>query len=82
MKKSNTEISINQLADLAQEIESQDPIEWEDLSINELTAYRLMASHVIEMSDDPLTLKATIVKLLVENFITNLKLEKNYGSSI
>lgn len=69
-------VTISQLAQLAQEAEITDPIDWGYLNIDEKTAYRMMAAHVIELPDDCLTLKAIAVKLLVENFVTNLKLEK------
>lgn len=72
-------ITVTQLAQLAQEAEMQDPIEWDYLNIDESTAYKMMATHVIEMDDNVLTLKATVVKLLVENFVTNLKLEQERG---
>ena len=72
-------ITVNQLAELAQESEVSDPIDWDYLNIDETTAYRMMAAHVIEMKNDPLTLKAIVVKLLVENFVTNLKLEQKRG---
>jgi hypothetical protein len=74
-------VTVDQLAKLAREAEISDPIDWDYLNINEETAYLLMASHVIEMSNDPLTLKASIVKMLVENFVTNLKLEKARGNN-
>jgi hypothetical protein len=44
------------------------------LAIGEHDAYKLMAAHVLEMNNDDLTNKAIIVKLLVENFVLNLKL--------
>lgn len=72
MKRQNTHL----LAELAQEIELTDPIDWSELSIDETTAYRLMAAHVVDMSNDALTLKASVVKLLVENFVLNLKLDQ------
>ena len=66
---------VNVIVELAQETEITDPIDWSDLNISELEAYRLMASHVREMDlSNDLTTKATIVKLLVENFVLNLKL--------
>jgi hypothetical protein len=68
--------NIHLLAELAQEIELTDPIDWSELAIDETTAYRLMAAHVADMSNDELTLKASVVKLLVENFVLNLKLEQ------
>lgn len=64
-----------QLAELAMEVEITDPIDWGNLSIDERTAYQLMATHVLEMDNDEITAKAVIVKLLVENFVLNLKLQ-------
>jgi hypothetical protein len=34
----------------------------------------MMASHVMEMDDNPTVNKSIIVKLMVENFVLNLKL--------
>lgn len=66
---------VNVIAELAQDSEVTDPIDWEELSIDEGTAYKLMASHVLEMdlSDINVT-RAIITKLIVENFVLNLKL--------
>ena len=69
-------MNVNQLAELAQSAEISDPIDWDYLNIDETSAYKLMAAHVIDLTDDPLTLKATCVKLLVEKFLINLKLEQ------
>jgi hypothetical protein len=75
-------ITVKQLAELAQESEISDPIDWGLLAIKEETAYRLMASDVIDyfesLSDDEDQTKeyimmATITKLLVENFVLNVK---------
>jgi hypothetical protein len=77
-------ITIKQLAELAFSTESVDPIDWGELSIQEEQAYIIMASHLMEqfgnVKDDEitekyLTLMATCVKLTVENFVLNLKLE-------
>jgi hypothetical protein len=62
------------LVELAMEVESEDPIDWGMLAVDEEQAYRLMASQVIEMDFNELTTRAVIVKLLVENFVLNLKL--------
>lgn len=73
-------ITANQLAELAMEAELQDPIDWGLLSLDEESAYRLMASHVLEqfenLEDDRklLIVYATLTKLLVENFVLNIKL--------
>ncbi len=64
-----------QLAELAMEVEITDPIDWGNLSIDERTAYQLMATHVLDMDNDSITAQAIIVKLLVENFVLNLKLQ-------
>jgi hypothetical protein len=62
------------LVDLAMEVEMEDPIDWGMLAVSEHDAYELMAAHVLEMNNNDLTNKAIIVKLLVENFVLNLKL--------
>ena len=73
--------SIMQLAELAMESEMVDPIDWGMLQISEQDAYVMMASNVIEqlesVSDEerPIVAMATITKLLVENFVLNLRLK-------
>ena len=62
------------LKELAKECDTVDPIDWGELNISEKEAFRLMAMHVAEMDNDYLTLKAICVKLMVENFVLNLKL--------
>lgn len=69
-----TDPTLALLIELAMEMEIEDPIDWTDLNITEKQAYAMMASHVMEMKNDLLTDKAIIVKLLVENFVLNLKL--------
>ena len=69
-----TNEAIRNLVILAKEVESVDPIDWGELSITEEQAYVMMASHVLEMERNHLTDGAIIVKLLVENFVLNLKL--------
>jgi hypothetical protein len=65
---------VDLLVELATQVEMEDPIDWGMLAIGEHDAYKLMATHVLEMNNDDLTNKAIIVKLLVENFVLNLKL--------
>lgn len=73
MSKRLSELEV--LVELAMETEIVDPIDWGELAIDETTAYRLMATHVMEMDlTNHLTNRAIIVKLLVENFVLNLKL--------
>ena len=66
---------VDLIVELAQDTEVVDPIDWGELSIDEATAYRLMATHVLEMDlSEPYVTQAIITKLLVENFVLNLKL--------
>lgn len=66
---------------LANEIESEDPIDWGMLAVDEMTAYRLIASGLVEeylpKYNDPHIrdiMMASLIKLVVENFTLNLKL--------
>jgi hypothetical protein len=66
------------LAELAQEYDIGDPIDWGMLNVQEDEAYLIIAEQVVEImrrSDNP-ELVATIAmtKLLVENFVLNLRL--------
>jgi len=62
------------IVELAKESEIADPIDWGQLNLTEEQAYVLMGTHVIDMELTDLTSRAIIVKLLVENFVLNLKL--------
>lgn len=65
---------VDMLVDLAKEVESTDPVDWGMLSVDEDEVYRLVALSVVELEDNILVLKASLTKLLVENFVLNLKL--------
>lgn len=73
------QISTKQLAQLAKEAEITDPIEWGELTIQEDVAYEMMAASVIEMmmnlndNEKEVVAMASLVKLLVENFVLNLR---------
>ena len=69
-----TNPDVKLLIDLAKEAAEFDPIDWGELNITEDQAYAMMAASVLEMDMDNLTSKAIIVKLLVENFVLNLRL--------
>jgi hypothetical protein len=66
--------AIRNLVLLAKEGAEMDPIDWGDLNITEDQAYVMMATHVLEMERNSLTDGAIIVKLLVENFVLNMRL--------
>jgi len=65
---------VDMLVDLAKEVESVDPVDWGMLSVDEDEVYRLVALSVVGLEDNILVLKASLTKLLVENFVLNLKL--------
>jgi len=69
-----TNEEVRNLVMLAKEGTEFDPIDWGELNITEDQAYIMMAAHVLEMERNHLTDGAIIVKLLVENFVLNLKL--------
>jgi hypothetical protein len=83
---------LEEIIELAKEVELSDPVDWSDLSIDEDSAYRLVASGVLDdlgiqnvrgrihFETNKDVIIASIVKLVVENFVLNLKLaqkEKN-----
>ena len=69
------------LVDVAMECELSDPIDWGMLHITEKEAYQMMASSVLEQFQDVddkeqlIVILATMTKLLVENFVLNLRLK-------
>jgi len=73
-------LTLADLVSLAKEVELGDPIDWGMLNIGEDEAYALMASHLLELfsqvpKDEQFTVAlASLTKLLVENFVLNLKL--------
>lgn len=73
--------TIAQLAEIAMEGEMTNPIEWGELAVEEKQAYQMMASQVFEQMDGipedqrAVVAMATMTKLLVENFVLNLRLE-------
>ena len=77
-------LTVDVLADLAQEVEVTDQIDWSNLNVDRETAYKLIASNVLEQfnnieEDQQLTVAlASVTKLLVEDFILNLVAEAGY----
>ena len=73
-------IDIETLVDLAKEVEGKDQIDWNQLAIEKDTAYRLVATSVLEMESkmDKEAILATMTQLIVENMVLNIKLlQKN-----
>lgn len=65
---------VDTLVDIAKQCEIGDPFDWGAVSIDEDEAYRLMATHVLGMTNNSVILAATITKLLVENMVLNARL--------
>lgn len=77
-------INLGELIELAMAAEEGNPIDWSNYEITREQAYQILASEVLERFQDAETnpdsatvLLATVVQLLVENMILNLKLMKN-----
>ena len=76
-----TKEQVDILVDLAMECEIADPIDRGMLAITEKQAYQMMASSLLEQFDEveqehfKLVILATATKLLVENFVLNLRLK-------
>lgn len=70
---------VQQIAEIAREIEMEDPIDWAMLTVDEETVYEMMASSVLEnylsnsKEDREMILLGTVTRLVVENFVLNLK---------
>ena len=67
-------MTIDELVELAREVEIGDPFDWADVNIEEDSAYRLMAMNIAEMRMSEEIMLATIVKLCVENMVLNTRL--------
>jgi len=79
-------INKDQILELVREIETEDPIDWGMLSIDEDNATDLLVSTIVEKYNTEwieLTpenqikiLLASMAKLIVENFVLNVKLRQ------
>jgi phage-related baseplate assembly protein len=71
-----------QIIELAKEVELTDAIDWEDLPLEKDRIYQIIGSQAYELyanysqsEDGEAILIATVTKLLVENFVLNLKVQ-------
>jgi hypothetical protein len=75
--------TLEQIIELAKEVETTDAIDWESLPIDKDSIYQLVGSQAYELyalyangtEDGEAIIVATLTKLLVENFVLNLKVE-------
>jgi hypothetical protein len=71
---------VEQIVELAKEIEHEDPIDWGMLNIDENEAFMLLAPSILanylllDKDSRDIMMLATVVKLTVENFALNVKL--------
>jgi hypothetical protein len=76
-----TDELINLVADLAKVVDNEDPIDFAMLTIDDESVWHLMATNVVEqylpLADNKVVIMATITKLVVENFILNMRLMSN-----
>lgn len=76
-------MTLDELIELAKEVESEDPIDWAMINIDEDEALRLIALSTFEQfagkldtDEVKITMLVTIIKLVLENFALNLKLQQ------
>jgi len=76
----------NQIIELAKEVEITDnDVEWDNLPLDKDRVYQIVGSQAYELyqhysqsEDGEAIMLATITKLLVENFVLNLKIDSNH----
>lgn len=66
--------AVENIVQLAKEVEISDPFDWADVAIDEDEAYRMMAMNILSMEWSKEIATATIVKLCVENMVLNVRL--------
>ena len=71
-----------QIIELAKEVELSDEIEWDNLPLDKDRIYQIIGSQTYELYEEyaksengEAILLATITKLLIENFVLNLRIE-------
>lgn len=73
--------TIRQIAALAKQVDMIEPVDWSQLNVNEDEAYLMMATNVVEQLESVpeqqrgIVSMSTMTKMLVENFVLNIKLK-------
>jgi hypothetical protein len=77
-------INLDQLVEIAAEVEAGDPADWGKLAVGQVEAFKMIGTSILDMfdkevytDDDKLIMLATITKLTVENMLLNLKIMSN-----
>jgi hypothetical protein len=76
--------TLEQIIELAKEVEVSDEIDWDDLPLDKDRIYQIIGSQTYELyqnyaqsENGEAILLATITKLLIENFVLNLRVRGN-----
>jgi len=76
-----TKITLEQLVEIAAEVEAGDPTDWGKLAVGQQEAFAMVGASIIEMFDkeeytyeDKLIMLSTITKLTVENMLLNIRI--------
>ena len=82
----SNKITIEEIEEIVKEIESEDPIDWGMLAIDEYNAMNMIINQMVEQyntqwnllpyEDQIKILLASMSKLIIENFVLNVKLRK------
>ena len=74
--------TLEQIIELAKEVETTDAIDWDNLPLNKDSIYQMVGSQAYELykqhastESGEAIIVSTIIKLLVENFVLNLRVE-------
>lgn len=77
-------MTLEEIIELAKEIELEDNIDWAELPLDQDRIYQMIGSRAYELyamqsdKDRETIMLATLIKLLVENFVLNLQLQSKY----
>ena len=73
-----------EIIELAKDVESEDAIDWANLPVDRNKIYQMIGSQAYEIyisqsqdQDREAILLATVIKLVVENFVLNLQIPGN-----
>ena len=73
-----------QIIELAKNVEMEDSIDWSEINVDRDAIYQIIGSQTYEIyasqceeKDGEAVLLATVVKLVVENFVLNLQIPGN-----
>lgn len=79
-------VTVEEILDLLEQVESEDPIDWAMLAIDENLATEMIVNSLVDQYNrewsnlkpevQAQAMLATIAKLVIENFTLNIKLRK------